>query len=106
MSLVSLRKLEQSAEREPRRPIAKRKVNADSFIENAIAYANGARGFDNVVPLDTGMQPVPSKPLKRATFTLGDVAINQLSKMSYTTGLSRSAILRQLIARHAHDTDI
>lgn len=106
MSLVSLRKLEQSAERQPRQSTAKRKVSADSFIENAIAYANGARGFDNVVPLDTSMQQAPSTPLKRATFTLGDVAINQLAKMSYTTGLSRSAILRQLIARHAHDSDL
>lgn len=103
MSLANLKKPAHSVNH--RNP----NITAERFIDEALSYANGYQRFDNVVTLDnrTPSQPtemLPS-PLRRATFTLGDKAIEQLNQLSLQTGLSKSALLRQLIDRHALNQD-
>ncbi len=103
MSLANLKKTAHSANHRTQN------MTADRFIDEAVSYANGYRTFNNVVALDQHSKvnivaDLPS-PLRRATFTLGDRAIEQLNQLSIQTGLSKSALLRQLIDRHALHKD-
>ncbi len=79
-------------------PSAKRALTVDEFIADAENYAMGqlqpAAG-----PV---MRPAPAPtveqgPMRHATFTLSQQAIDALNALSKQTGLSKSKLLRQLI---------
>ena len=85
MTLASLKKRAPSVNR----PV----MSVEEFIDDADFYA---RGLSKVVAL-----PCPNKHgddndaiLKRATFTLGETAINQLSELSVKTGIAKSRLIR------------
>jgi hypothetical protein len=87
MSLSSLKKSAPSAELKP--------VTVDEFIHGAEFYACGLK----VVPV-TQTSIASDKPLKRATFTLGKVAIAKLNALSVQTGLAKSRLIRQWLDNH------
>jgi hypothetical protein len=82
MSLSSLKKSAPSAELKP--------VTVDEFIQGAELYAYGLKLIAN-----NSVQLASQEPLKRATFTLGKVAIAKLNALSAQTGLAKSRLIRQ-----------
>jgi hypothetical protein len=82
MSLNSLKKSAPSAEI--------KRVTVDEFIQGAEYYACGLK----LIAPNT-QQLVSDEPLKRATFTLGKVAIAKLNALSAQTGLAKSRLIRQ-----------
>lgn len=98
MSLCSLKKSTPSAKREE-------SVTVDSFIEEAIAYASGKDVIRHLYPVscdnDLQVQP-PVGPMRRATFTLTQDAIDQLAELSEQTGICRSRLIRIWIDQHCH----
>jgi len=81
MSLSSLKKSAPSAEL--------KYVSVDEFIHGAELYANG---LNLVVPVES--DDTQHEPLKRATFTLGKVAINKLNALAENTGIAKSRLIR------------
>lgn len=81
MSLSSLKKSAPSAELQ--------NVTVDEFIQGAEFYACGLK----LVPT-TVLGESCDEPLKRATFTLGKVAIAKLNALSERTGLAKSRLIR------------
>lgn len=112
MSLINLSRSTQPA----KRSVAKA-VSADDFIQEAVEYANG-----NVVPIKsiveasdtTKVEALPEVaddiasdnaaglPMRRATFTLTEECIVQLSQISEQSGIARSKLIRLWIQRFAH----
>jgi hypothetical protein len=88
MSLSSLKKSAPSAELKC--------VSVDEFIHGAEYYACGLK----VVPV-TKTRVAYDEPLKRATFTLGNVAIAKLNALSVQTGLAKSRLIRQWLENHS-----
>jgi hypothetical protein len=81
MSLSSLKKSAPSAEL--------KYVSVDEFIHGAELYANGLK-----VALTDDCTANQQEPLKRATFTLGKVAINKLNALAENTGIAKSRLIR------------
>jgi hypothetical protein len=81
MSLSSLKKSAPSAELKP--------VTVDEFIHGAEFYACGLQLVTIAEHKD-----LSDEPLKRATFTLGKVAIAQLNALSANTGIAKSRLIR------------
>ena len=82
MSLSSLKKSAPSAELKP--------VTVDEFIQGAEFYAYGLKTLPS-----SEQYRGTGEPLKRATFTLGKVAIAQLDTLSANTGIAKSRLIRQ-----------
>ena len=91
MSLANLKKHAPS-----RRPQA---ITVDEFINQAERYAQG-QSTVYTLPLN---RPKPAscqeKHLKRATFTLGEVAISQLTQLSQQSGIAKSRLIRIWLAQ-------
>ena len=102
MSLVSLKKHALSVESVTAKTT--KSVDIDSFINDAVVYANGGdiSNNDNVVVFNLKQSEVSAtKPLKRATFTLGEETIAMLGGLAEDAQVSKSKLLRLLIACHA-----
>ncbi|WP_340680230.1 ribbon-helix-helix domain-containing protein [Paraglaciecola sp.] len=82
MSLSSLKKSAPSAEIKV--------LTVDEFIQGAEYYACGLK-----LVAAQEIQIMSDRPLKRATFTLGKVAIAKLDALSAQTGLAKSRLIRQ-----------
>lgn len=97
MTLANLKKRAPSASR----PV----MSVDDFIEEAELYANG---MSKVVPLPCpNSQPGMSEPaLKRATFTLGEPALTQLSSLSKRTNIPKSRLIRIWLDNEQQDGNI
>jgi hypothetical protein len=102
MSLASLKKHARLPERAlPERSEA---IDIDTFIEDAVVYANGGTTIDcdNVVAIYSKQSEALIKsPLKRATFTLGEEAIGQLAEVANQAQVSKSKMLRLMIAEYS-----
>ena len=85
MSLSSLKKSKPLVKATP--------VSVDSFIDQALDYANGD-GIATVVRLPEKADPPVAKPMRRATFTLSEPTIEKLTALSEQTGVSRSKLIR------------
>ncbi|QPG06275.1 ribbon-helix-helix domain-containing protein [Salinimonas marina] len=85
MSLSSLKKSKPSVKATP--------VSVDTFIEQAIDYARG-EGVATVVRLPEKQEAGTTKPMRRATFTLSEHAIEKLTALSEQTGIPRSKLIR------------
>jgi hypothetical protein len=81
MSLSSLKKSAPSAE--------VKAVTVDEFIQGADFYAHGL----TLLPKQAACE-ADDEPLKRATFTLGRVAIGKLNALSAQTGIAKSRLIR------------
>ncbi len=88
MSLINLSRSTQLAERRHGQP-----VSADEFIAEALDYATG-----NVAPPETSQftssDKLANSPMHRATFTLTQECIAQLSAMSEQSGMAKSRLIR------------
>ncbi|MDC8832610.1 replication protein RepA [Alteromonas gilva] len=88
MSLINLSRSTQSAERS-----TGQQVSADDFIDEALDYATG-----NVAPLKASQLAAIDKPanspMHRATFTLTQQCIEQLTEMSAQSGMAKSRLIR------------
>ena len=82
MSLSSLKKSAPSAEHLPQ-------VSVDEFIQGAEFYARGLKLVHNAEH-----ECETDEPMKRATFTLGKVAIAKLNALSAQTGIAKSRLIR------------
>ena len=85
MSLSSLKKSKPLVKAAP--------VSVDSFINQALDYANGER-VAAVVRLPEKAESAAHKPMRRATFTLSEQTIEKLAALSEQTGISRSKLIR------------
>lgn len=90
------------------------RCTVEAFINNAENYA---RGYDNVISINTGRPgepentawgssppvetPTAKQPFRRATFTLSEECIESLALLSQQTGCSKSHLVRVLIQRFA-----
>jgi len=94
MSLADLKKKKAKKTRDP--------VNVDDFIDDANAYSKGRSILNrskSVLPNQSGHQPqVKFKRFKNATFSLSQASIVQLSQLAKETGISKSKLIRILIA--------
>jgi hypothetical protein len=92
MSLANLQKRTPS-----RKPQA---ITVDEFINQAELYAQGQNSIFSL-PVKR-LEPVSfrQKCLKRATFTLGEMAIRQLTQLSQQTGIAKSRLIRIWLAEH------
>lgn len=97
MTLASLKK---------RAPSVKRTVvSVDDFIADAEFYA---KGMSKVVtlPNQRAADNDADEPLKRATFTLGEQAIEQLTALSEETGIAKSRLIRIWLANESDRLDL
>lgn len=74
----------------------KQKISVEEFIEQANLYAKG-----KTTTCDKKRQIKKGRRFKNATFTLSPNHIKQLDELSKQSGLSKSYILRLLIAELA-----
>lgn len=81
MSLVSLKKRTPSAEPRP--------VSVDDFIQGAEIYACGGNREINIA-----LDEQEAQPMRHATFTLSDQAIQQLAALSSKTNIAKSRLIR------------
>lgn len=105
MSLASLKKPARSVERAVSK--SHDAIDIDTFIDEAVIYANGGLTTDanNVVAFCHKQSEAKRKtPLKRATFTLGEEAIGQLADLANNVNISRSKLLRMMIAEQTLKT--
>ncbi len=79
----------------------KKKISVDEFIEQANLYAQGKD-----TTLDKSRHIKKGRKYKNATFTLSPDHIKQLDALSKQSGLSKSYILRLLIAELAEGDDL
>ena len=90
-------------------------MSVDDFIEAANLYAMGKPNANERTQLDSNKQAmeqlfalteaneplnVKTKPFRRATFTLSENAIEQLSELSQSSHTAKSKLIRQLIQQH------
>jgi len=77
----------------------KRDFTVDEFIADAEHYAMGKPQIVSVRKVSADdKEPLISKgPMRHATFTLSEEAIDVLNKLSQETGVSKSKLIRQLI---------
>lgn len=90
MSLSSLKKSKPSVSN-------KAPVSVESFIDQAVSYANGERidtTLSNVVRMPDKTPGGPHKKMRRATFTLDEKTIEKLTLLSEQTGTARSKLIR------------
>ncbi|MFT4938342.1 MAG: hypothetical protein ACI88A_001368 [Paraglaciecola sp.] len=81
-----------------RAPSVKRQlISVDNFIDNAEFYARGQSKEVCFHEQPKGSSAKHTVPLKRATFTLGDKAIAELSELSSQTGIAKSRLIRILL---------
>jgi hypothetical protein len=102
MSLASLKKHARLPERAP--PQQDEAIDIDTFIDDAVIYANGGASIDrdNVIAIYSKQSDAVIKsPLKRATFTLGEEAIGQLAEVANQAQVSKSKMLRLMIAEYS-----
>ena len=82
----------------------KRAFTVDEFIADAENYAMGQ---PQIVSVERLIEPEPTAPdkgpMRHATFTLSQEAIEALNKLSLETGVSKSRLLRQLILNLGSD---
>ncbi len=76
-------------------------VNIDDFIDDATAYAKGQSILSK-----KKQKPGRNRNYKNATFTLTPEHITQLNHLAEETGFAKSRILRLLIERLSHESDI
>lgn len=82
----------------------KRAFTVDEFIADAENYAMGQPQIVSVQRISEPMPPAAEKgPMRHATFTLSQEAIEALNKLSQQTGVSKSRLLRQLILNLSAD---
>ncbi len=96
MSLCSLRKSQPSA-----KPVC---VSVNDFIDQANDYAHGVRTPRQNISTEQALafnhkSSAAGKMKKLATFSLSEDAIRQLTALSARTGISRSRLIRILIAQ-------
>lgn len=82
-------------------------VTADTFIEDALNYAQGRPAHaDSQTQLVTSASKVSNdasmQPMRRATFTLTEECIVQLQEISDHSGVAKSKLIRLWIAHFAH----
>ncbi|ARD23319.1 MULTISPECIES: hypothetical protein [Shewanella] len=90
-------------------------MSVDDFIEAANLYAMGKQhsssnsienankqAMEKLLALTEANEPLAKKPapFKRATFTLSEDAINQLTLLSQSSHTAKSKLIRQLIQQH------
>ncbi len=77
----------------------KHSFTVDEFIADAEHYAMGKPQIVSVRKVRADeLEPLISKgPMRHATFTLSEEAIDVLNKLSQETGVSKSKLIRQLI---------
>lgn len=100
MSLCSLKKSTQSAKQAA-------PVSIDSFIDDALTYAAGKPTAARLYALPEAapvVTPLPAGPMRRATFTLTEDAINKLGELSATTGICRSRLIRIWIEKQTGES--
>jgi hypothetical protein len=90
MSLANLQKRAPSP-----RPQA---ITVDEFIDQAELYAQGHKVIYHLPVNKLPPMCGEEKSLKRATFTLGENAISQLSQLSDQTGIAKSRLIRIWLA--------
>ena len=85
MTLANLKKCTPSADR--------KLVSVDEFIDGADYYQ---KGLSKVIPLSGASEQANDheKTLRRATFTLGDMAISTLDQLCSRTGIAKSRLIR------------
>ena len=87
MSLASLKKHSPSVKR--------RSVSMDEFIDDALKYQQGVQNIVAFKPVDKATDNhKPQTRFKRATFTLGDEAINALDEFARKSGVCKSRLIR------------
>lgn len=89
---MSLTDLKKSA---VKRKDAKKAVNVDDFIEDALNYAKGKPKV--VSASSSAATKKVKKNFRHATFTLNEQAINQLQYLADETKLAKSHIIRILL---------
>ena len=98
MALTDLKKKSQ--------PTANKAISADDFIEEANDYA---MGMPRIVSL---RQQLPDEddttrlPMRHATFTLSQEAIEALNELSQQTGEAKSKLIRKLILQASRSTQV
>ena len=94
MSLSSLKKSTQSD-----RP---KLVTVDQFIDDAVAYAHGTKGkYSQRQQLHiVANRGTKSAKMRRATYTLTNDTVDALSLLAERTGISKSRLIRILVANH------
>lgn len=97
MTLANLKKRAPSASR----PV----MSVDDFIEDAEYYANGLSKVVNLPCPKVNSEP-GEVALKRATFTLGEPALTQLSSLSERTGVPKSRLIRIWLDNEQQDGNI
>lgn len=79
----------------------KRALTVDEFIADAENYAMGQSQLKQPVAVDTpaaqSQLAAERGPMRHATFTLSQQAIDALNALSQQTGLPKSKLVRQLI---------
>ncbi len=77
----------------------KPQFTVDEFIADAENYAVGVPQIDSVrkATEDESVSTLSQGPMRHATFTLSQEAIDTLSKLSKDSGMPKSKLIRQLI---------
>ena len=88
MSLINLSRSTQQANRN-----INKKVTAEDFIQQAISYANGAIHSENAAQASHSRAKTEA-PMRRATFTLTEECIAQLTDLSLQSGIPKSKLIR------------
>ncbi|MEE2024283.1 replication protein RepA [Alkalimonas mucilaginosa] len=78
-------------------PSERKSVDVDAFIDDANNYAMGLPKVVNLRQLQPDGEPGPRKPMRHATFTLSQEAIEALNQLSELTGEAKSKIIRHLV---------
>ncbi|GLX82144.1 replication protein RepA [Thalassotalea eurytherma] len=91
---MSLTDLKKSA---VKRKDAKKAVNVDDFIEDALNYAKGKPQVVSASSSASIAVKKVKKNYRHATFTLNEQAINQLQYLADETKLAKSHIIRILL---------
>ena len=83
-----------------------RLVSVDQFIDDAVAYANGANvKQQNSKILQFINHGQDNEKMRRSTFTLNTVTIDALAEISERTGIAKSRIVRILVQNHLRNLD-
>lgn len=98
MALTDLKKKSQ--------PTANTKISADDFIDDANDYA---MGMPRIVRLRHQLpeeDDTTRLPMRHATFTLSQEAIEALNELSQLTGEAKSKLIRKLILQASRTSNV
>jgi len=94
MSLADLKKKKTKKKRQP--------VSVDDFIDDATSYSQGRSALNSSTTVLSSQtkhhSPLKCKRFKNATFSLSQASIVQLSQLAKETGISKSKLIRILVA--------